>query len=120
MLQTEFSFTLPKGYIDPEGNVHREGTMRMATAMDEIVPMRDPRVKANEAYLTVMLLSRVITRLGTLRQVNTGVIEGLFAADLSYLQDLYRQINENAPTQVEVVCPDCQHHFFWEPPLPGG
>ncbi len=119
MLQTEFSFTLPKGYVDAEGNIHREGTMRMATAMDEIVPMRDPRVKANEAYLTIMLLARVITKLGTLRQINTGVIEGLFAADLSYLQDLYRQINENGDTQVEVVCPDCQCRFFWEPALAG-
>ena len=111
---SEFPFTLPVGYVDAEGGVHRQGVMRMATAMDEIVPLRDPRVKANEAYLTVMLLARVVTRLGTLRQINTGVIESLFAADLSYLQDLYRQINENGDTQIEVVCPDCQHHFLWE------
>ncbi len=114
MLQTEFPFTLPRGYVDPEGNVHREGIMRLATAMDEISPMRDPRVKANEAYLTILLLSRVITQLGTVRQINTGVIESLFAADLSYLQDLYRQINENGHSQIEVVCPDCQRHFLWE------
>ncbi len=120
MLQTEFTFTLPKGYVDLEGNIHREGTMRMATAMDEIVPMRDPRVKTNEAYLTILLLARVITRLGTLRQINTGVIEGLFAADLSYLQDLYRQINENGHTQVEVVCPHCQQSFEWEAVPLGG
>lgn len=120
MLQTEFDFVLPKGYVDAEGNVHREGTMRMATAMDEIVPMRDPRVKANEAYLTVLLLSRVITRLGTVRQINTGVIEGLFAADLNYLQDLYRQINENGQTQIDVTCPDCQHRFQWEVTPLGG
>ena len=120
MLQTEFNFTLPKGYIDPEGNVHREGTMRLATAMDEIIPMKDMRVKANEAYLTILLLSRVVTQLGTLRQINTGVIEGLFAADLAYLQDLYRRINENGDTRIEVVCPDCQHRFKWEAVPLGG
>ena len=120
MLQTEFNFTLPKGYIDPEGNIHREGTMRLATAMDEIIPMKDMRVKANEAYLTIVLLSRVVTQLGTLRQINTGVIEDLFAADLAYLQDLYRRINENGDTQIEVVCPDCQHHFNWEAVPLGG
>lgn len=120
MLQTEFSFMLPRGYIDPEGNIHREGTMRLATAMDEIVPMRDPRVKANEAYLSVLLLSRVITRLGTLRQINTGVIESLFASDINYLQDLYRQWNENSQAPLEVVCPDCQKHFQWESATLGG
>ncbi len=114
MLQTEFEFTLPKGFVDSEGNIHREGVMRLATAMDEIAPMRDPRVKANEAYLTVILLSRVITRLGTLRQINPGVIENLFSADLAYLQDLYRQINENGHTRIPIVCPECQHHFEWE------
>ncbi len=120
MLQTEFNFTLPRGYVDSDGNLHREGTMRMATAMDEIVPMRDPRVRANEAYLTIMLLSRVITRLGTVRQINTGVIEGLFAADLSYLQDLYRRINENGHSQIEITCPECQHQFQWEVSPLGG
>jgi hypothetical protein len=114
MLQTEFEFTLPQGYVDPEGNVHREGTMRLATAIDEIAPMRDPRVRANEAYLTIILLSRVITRLGTLRQVNPGVIENLFSADFGYLQDFYRQINENGYPQVDVVCPECENHFEWE------
>jgi len=120
MLQTEFEFTLPKGYIDSEGNVHRDGVMRLATAIDEIAPMRDPRVKANEAYLTIILLSRVITRLGTLRQINPGVIENLFSADLAYLQDLYRKINENGHMEVEVVCPECQHHFSWESVPLGG
>ncbi len=111
MLQTEFEFALPIGYVDPDGNLHREGAMRLATAMDEIAPLRDMRVKSNEAYLTVVLLSRVITRLGTLPQINTGVIENLFAADLAYLQDLYRAINTNGRLAVEVVCPQCQHHF---------
>ncbi|MBI4790797.1 MAG: phage tail assembly protein [Chloroflexi bacterium] len=115
MLQTEFDFTLPMGYVDAEGNVHREGTMRLATAMDEVIPMRDPRVKSNEAYLTIMLLARVITRLGAIQQVNTGVIESLFTTDLTFLQDLYRRINESGSSQVEIVCPGCQRHIAWEP-----
>lgn len=120
MLQTEFEFTLPNGYVDEEGNVQREGTMRLATALDEIAPMRDPRVKTNEAYLTIILLSRVITRLGTLSHINPRVVEGLFSADFTYLQEFYRQINEHGQTAVEVVCPECQHHFEWEMTPPGG
>ncbi len=110
-LQTEFDFTLPRGYVDREGNLHRQGTMRLATAIDEIAPLRDPRVKANQAYLVVILLSRVITKLGDLREVHTGIIENLFSADLAYLQDLYRRINENGTTLVPVACPGCQHEF---------
>lgn len=94
MLQTEFEFTLPKGYLDGEGNLHRKGVMRLARAMDEIVPMRDPRVKSNPAYATVLILSRVIIRLGALEEVNPAVVEGFFACDLNYLQKFYRQINE--------------------------
>ncbi len=94
MIQTEFEFTLPKGYLDGEGNVHRKGVMRLARAIDEIVPMRDPRVKSNPAYATVIILSRVIVSLGVLEQVNPSVIENLFACDLNYLQKFYRQINE--------------------------
>lgn len=121
MLQTEFEFTLPKGYVDPEGNVHRHGLMRLATALDEIAPWRDPRVKANEAYLTIILLSRVITRLGSLDQVTTEVIENLFSTDLAYLEDLYRQINEDNEGLPEVVlCPQCQHQFEWEVARLGG
>src|SRR5205807_770208 len=93
-LQTEYEFTLPRGYIDDEGNLHRRGVMRLATAMDEITPMKDARVKNNQAYLTVVLLARVILRLGTLDVVNTSIIERLFSADFAYLQDLYRRINE--------------------------
>src|SRR5262245_66619997 len=100
MLQTEFRFTLPLGFVDDEGNLHREGVMRLATAFDEIVPLKDPRVHNNPAYLLVILLSRVITRLGSLEQINPKVIEGLFAADLAYLQDLYRRINEGGHTIV--------------------
>ncbi len=110
-MQTEFAFTLPRGYVDAEGQVHREGVMRLATAMDEIAPLRDPRVRANEAYLSVILLSRVITRLGTLPAISTHVIEGLFAADMAYLQDFYRRINEVGSNRITVTCPACQHRF---------
>lgn len=114
MLQTEFEFVLPKGYVDEHGDVHREGVMRLATAMDEIAPLRDMRVKSNEAYLTVILLARVITRLGNLPQVTTGVVENLFSADLAYLQDLYRSLNSGGVPMVEAVCPNCQHRFQTE------
>ena len=110
-LQTEFPFVLPKGYVDREGNLHREGTMRLATANDEIAPLRDPRVRQNDAYMTIIVLSRVITRLGTLGDVNPGVVENIFSADLDYLQSLYRQINEAGDTRVPAVCPDCGRGF---------
>lgn len=110
-LQTEFEFTLPVGYVDREGNVHKKGTMRLATAMDEITPLNDMRVQANEAYLVIVLLARVITRLGSLPQVNTGVIENLFAADLAYLQELYRQINETGKTTRVLACPHCNNEL---------
>ena len=93
-LQTEFEFTLPRGYVDPEGTLHKKGTMRLATAMDEIAPMRDPRVRANQAYLVIILLARVITKLGSIEVIDTGVVENMFSADLAYLQDFYRRINE--------------------------
>jgi hypothetical protein len=108
VLQTEFEFTLPVGYVDPDGNLHRQGAMRMATAMDEVAPLRDPRVRANPAYLTVILLARVITRLGGLQSISTGVTESLFVADLAYLQTLYRQINEQGKSLITVTCPACQ------------
>lgn len=113
-LRTEFAFVLPRGYVDEQGAVHREGTMRLATARDEIQPLRDPRVRENEAYLTVILLSRVVTRLGTLAQVNPGVIEGMFASDLAFLQDLYRRVNQEGTSQAAVTCPSCRHEFTVE------
>src|SRR5262245_29671229 len=91
--QTEIDFELPKGYLDDSGMLHRHGTMRLATAADEILPLRDPRVQQNEAYLAVIVLSRVITRLGSLGDIHPGVIEGLFASDLGYLQRLYERFN---------------------------
>ena len=110
-LHTEFAFVLPRGYVDETGTVHREGVMRLATARDEILPQRDPRVRENEAYLTVLLLSRVVTRLGSVPQVTSGTIEGLFASDLAFLQDLYRRVNQEGHTQAAVTCPDCKHQF---------
>ena len=110
-LRTEFDFVLPRGYVDDEGNVHREGRMRLATARDEILPQRDPRVRENGAYLTVILLSRVLTRLGSIRQVTPATIEGLFASDLAFLQDLYRRVNSEGTTHVAVACPSCKQEF---------
>jgi hypothetical protein len=111
MIQTEFTFTLPQGYLDAEGNLHREGTMRLATAYDEIAPMKDPRVQANAGYLVIILLSRVITRLGTLQQITPKVIENLFAGDSAFLQDLYQRINNLGSKHIGVVCPHCEGEF---------
>lgn len=110
-LQTEYEFVLPKGYVDTTGTLHRKGIMRMATAMDEIGPLRDPRVRANQAYLTIILLARVVTRLGTLTSgdINTGVMERLFSADLAYLQALYNRINSS--NLEGTVCPTCGRPF---------
>ncbi len=110
-LRTEFAFTLPRGYVDDEGASHCEGVMRLATARDEIQPQRDPRVRENEAYLTVILLSRVVTRLGSVTQVTPATVESLFASDLAFLQDLYRRVNSEGHTQVAVTCPSCRHQF---------
>jgi hypothetical protein len=113
-LRTEFPFVLPRGYVDEAGVLHREGTMRLATARDEILPLRDARVRENDAYLTVILLARVVARLGTLGQVTPQVIEGMFASDLAFLQDLYRRINQEGTSQASVTCPACRHEFSVE------
>jgi hypothetical protein len=110
-LRTEFPFVLPRGYVDDAGVVHRDGVMRLATARDEILPQRDPRVRENEAYLTVLLLARVVTRIGAVSPVTTGTIEGLFASDLAFLQDLYRRVNAEGHSQASVTCPSCRHEF---------
>ena len=110
-LQTEFEFALPRGYVDKDGNLHKQGTMRLATAMDEIAPFRDLRVKANQAYLAVTLLARVITKLGSLSDINTGIIENMFSADFAYLQDFYRRINEDGTAKISTSCPECNHEF---------
>ena len=109
MFQTEYPFTLPLGYVDEDGTLHREGVMRLATAADEIHPLRDARVQQNEAYLIVIILSRVITSLGSVSLVNPKVIEALYAVDLAYLQEFYNQINRSGTATVETVCPHCEH-----------
>ena len=113
VLRTEFAFELPRGYIDDDAVVHRRGLMRLATARDEIMPLRDPRVRENENYLTVILLSRVITELGILgeNEVTPNVIENLFASDLAFLQDLYRRVNQEGHTRAAVCCPSCGNEF---------
>jgi hypothetical protein len=120
MFQTEYDFTLPFGYVDGEGNLHREGVMRLATAADEILPLKDPRVQSNEAYLTVILLSRVISRLGSVAQVTPKVVESLYAADLAYLQELYNRVNRSGKANVETACPKCAHEFTVELAAAGG
>jgi hypothetical protein len=110
-LRTEYPFVLPRGYVDEHGQVHREGVMRLATARDEIAPQTDTRVRQNPSYLTVILLERTVTRLGTLAAVDTFVVENLFASDLAFLQDLYRRINGEGRTEAEVTCPSCGHAF---------
>ena len=110
-LRTEFPFLLPRGYVDGNGTVHRDGVMRLATARDELVPLRDDRVRENSAYLTVVLLARVITRIGSISDVHAGIVENLFAADLAFLQDLYRRVNTEGHTRASVACPACAHRF---------
>jgi hypothetical protein len=110
-LRTEFAFELPRGYVDETGVVHRSGSMRLATARDELVPLRDDRVRENPAYLTVVLLARVVTRIGPVTDVHAGVVEKLFAGDLAFLQDLYRRINSEGHTRAGVECPECRHRF---------
>jgi hypothetical protein len=109
--QTEYEFELPRGYVDEHGTLHKRGVMRLATAADEILPMRDPRVQQNPGYLSIIVLARVIVRLGDLKHIDTKVIEKLFTADLSYLQNLYQYINDIEPPKQQVSCPKCEHEF---------
>ena len=110
-MQTEYEFKLPKGYVDSSGDLHRNGVMRLATAADEILPLRDPRVQQNSGYLSIIVLSRVVTKLGTLTDVNTRVIENLFTMDLAYLQDMYQRINMSETPSYKVACPQCNNEF---------
>lgn len=109
MFRTEVEFTLPCGYLDEEGTLHRDGVMRRATAADEIVPLKDPRVVKNPAYLVVILLSRVVTRLGGVPQINPKVIEDLYATDLAFLQGLYNEVNASPDSGPPADCPQCGH-----------
>lgn len=117
--QTEVKFTLPRGYVDENGQVHKDGVMRLATAADEILPMKDPRVQQNPGYLSIILLTRVITRLGSLPAIDTRTIERLFTADLAYLQSLYQQINAVDPVEIPCTCPGCGKNFRIEVPFLG-
>jgi hypothetical protein len=110
-LVTEFEFVLPRGYLDSSGVLHRHGVMRLATARDELVPLYDDRVRENPAYLTVVLLARVISRIGTITDVHPGMVENFFATDLAFLQDLYRRVNTEGHTHAAVTCPSCQTQF---------
>ncbi|MFJ2740900.1 hypothetical protein ACIO3O_14640 [Streptomyces sp. NPDC087440] len=110
-LRTEFPFELPRGYVDDSDVVHKHGVMRLSTARDELVPLRDVRVQENPAYLSVVLLGRVITQLGTLPMVHDGIVENMFASDLAFLQDFYRQINAEGHTRAAVHCPHCSEPF---------
>ncbi|GAB2484506.1 hypothetical protein [Jatrophihabitans fulvus] len=117
-LRTEFDFELPRGFVDGDGVTHRRGTMRLATARDELLPLYDARVQENPAFTTVVLLSRVITSLGTLTSISSNHIENMFASDVAFLQDFYRRINAEGHTRAAVTCPDCSHRFTIE--LGGG
>src|ERR1700745_621325 len=110
-LPTHFPFTRPRGYVDAAGTVHRDGVMRLATARDELIPLRDDRGRENPAYLTVVLLARGVTRLGGLDDVHAGIVENLFAADLAFLQDLYGRVNAEGTARAAVTCPACRHEF---------
>ncbi len=112
--QTEYEFTLPKGFVDAEGSLHRQGVMRLATAADEILPQKDPRVQQNPAYLAVIVLSRVIDKLGEVTNITPKTIEGLFSSDLAFLQDFYQRINENGRSAIKATCPKCEHEFEME------
>ncbi|MDE5863263.1 MAG: phage tail assembly protein [Lachnospiraceae bacterium] len=109
--QTEYEFVLPRGYLDSTGTLHKEGVMRLATAADEILPLKDPRVQQNPGYLTVILMSRVVTRLGALPAVDTRVVENLYTVDLAYLQDLYDKINSVDNPVYKTVCPHCEREI---------
>jgi hypothetical protein len=111
MLQTEYEFTLPCGYVDEQGTLHRQGTMRLATALDEITTMKDARVRVNDAYVSILMLSRVIQRLGPIAPVTPAMVERLFSADFTYLQDLFVRLNDAGNNVVETQCPACGTRF---------
>uniref|UniRef100_A0AAU3I2T7 Zinc-ribbon domain-containing protein n=1 Tax=Streptomyces sp. NBC_01393 TaxID=2903851 RepID=A0AAU3I2T7_9ACTN len=117
-LRTEFEFELPRGYVDEAGTVHRHGSMRLATARDELRPQIDLRVKENPAYLSVVLLSQVITRIGSISDVHAGIVERMYATDVAFLQDFYRRVNSEGHTRAAVTCPHCEGGF--EVDLSGG
>ena len=115
--ETKVSFELPKGYVDDQGKVHKSGVMRLATAADEIMPLNDPRVKLNPAYLSILILERVILKLGELSNVDANVIEHLYTSDMAYLQDMYQRINAIEIPEIDVVCPQCSNKFKVQVPF---
>lgn len=117
--ETQVEFELPRGYVDKNGEVHKHGVMRLANAADEIIPLNDPRVKMNPGYLSILLLERVITKLGKLKKVDAHIIESLFTADMAYLQDLYQKINSVESPVATVICPKCANEFRYELPFFG-
>ncbi len=119
MFATEFEFSLPKGYIDEVGNLHRQGLMRLSTAADEILPLQDPRVERNPAYLLVILLARVVVKLGDVKSVTPKTVEELFAEDITFLQAFYNRINGNSQPRTATECPQCHHHYEVELAPPG-
>jgi len=119
VLMTEHEFTLPLGYADSEGNLHKKGVMRLATAADEILPMKDPRVQQNPAYLSIIILSRVVIKLGDMPSITPKTIEGLYTADLNFLQDMYNRINQNGRNAIQTACPKCDHSFEIEAEFSG-
>lgn len=120
MLIIEHPFELPNGYVDATGTLHRQGIMRLSTAADEILPLKDPRVQGLPAYLIIILLARVVIKLGSVTPINPGVIEGLFSEDLAFLQQMYNAINGLAPRHLRAECPQCKHVFDMEAPPLGG
>jgi len=117
MPQIEFQFTLPVGYVDPSGVTHQQGVMRRAMTFDEVEPLEDPRARANEAWLAILLLSRVVIRLGDLERIDPDVIGHLYATDFAFLQDLYLRINDDRPALIETSCPNCATRFLLNPSL---
>ena len=111
LFQTEYEFTLPKGYVDEEGNIHRRGSMRLATALDELEAMKDYRVKSNPDYLAVMLLSRVVEHIGDIDAITPEIIEKMFTADFQFLQNMYETINHAEEPVIQVQCPHCGKNF---------
>lgn len=111
-LRTEYPFVLPRGYVDEQGQVHRDGAMRLATAKDELTAHAEPQVRQNPAYLSIYLIMRTVSRLGGIPTVDRFVVEHLFASDLAFLQDLYRRINQQGHTEADVACPACGHQFL--------
>lgn len=119
MFQTEYEFNLPKGFVDEGGDLHQNGVMRLATAADEIVPLKDPRVQRNPAYFSIILLSRVVSQLGEVKQITPKTIESLFSEDLKFLENLYNEINGHSGKQ-EITCSECRRQFKVETNCVGG